>query len=78
MYDIWLKYLSQILIKNNIFSRIAGGKNRYVNSVSLIDRTARIVFPTSFAILQIIYWLAFFTYQKEFTFTPIKGAKVKY
>lgn len=54
-----------------------GGRNRYVNSVSLIDRTARVVFPASFTILNILYWLVFYTYQKDFLFAPIKGAKVK-
>lgn len=47
-----------------------GGTNRYVNSVSLIDRTARIGFPMSFTILNILYWLVYVTFQDDFPWVP--------
>ncbi|KAK4887233.1 hypothetical protein RN001_003504 [Aquatica leii] len=39
---------------------------RYVNSVSYIDRAARILFPASFALLNLFYWLVYVLYQEEF------------
>lgn len=78
--QIWLCFLGDEKFKRDRERDVkmsAGGRNRYVNSVSLIDRTARVVFPASFTILNILYWLAFYTYQKDFFFAPIKGAKVK-
>jgi gamma-aminobutyric acid receptor subunit alpha len=43
-----------------------GITSRYVNSVSRIDKTARILFPASFGLLNLIYWVAYYTYPKEF------------
>lgn len=43
-----------------------GANKRYVNSVSLIDRTARIGFPLSFGTLILLYWLVYVTYQDDF------------
>ncbi|XP_073999956.1 gamma-aminobutyric acid receptor subunit alpha-6 [Rhodnius prolixus] len=40
--------------------------NKRVNSVSHIDRAARVLFPASFLILNIIYWLLYFRYQQHF------------
>lgn len=42
------------------------GRARYINSVSLIDRTARVGFPMSFGILNILYWLVYVTFQEDF------------
>ncbi|XP_049809266.1 gamma-aminobutyric acid receptor alpha-like [Schistocerca nitens] len=39
---------------------------RHVNSVSQIDRAARVLFPASFGLLNVCYWLAYYTYQEEF------------
>ena len=38
---------------------------KHVNSVSLIDRTSRVVFPASFFTLNFLYWL-FLYYQDHF------------
>ncbi|KAF2902243.1 hypothetical protein ILUMI_03941 [Ignelater luminosus] len=40
---------------------------RHVNSVSCIDRAARILFPTSFALLNLCYWLVYVHYQEDFS-----------
>ncbi|KAH8237720.1 hypothetical protein KR038_008954, partial [Drosophila bunnanda] len=45
----------------------------YVNSVSLIDRVARIAFPMSFAFFNLLYWLAYGMYKKEFSWSSIKS-----
>ncbi|XP_043471462.1 gamma-aminobutyric acid receptor alpha-like isoform X2 [Leptopilina heterotoma] len=39
---------------------------RHINSVSHIDRVARVVFPTSFGFLNVCYWVVYVTYQDEF------------
>ncbi|XP_018306433.1 gamma-aminobutyric acid receptor alpha-like [Mycetomoellerius zeteki] len=39
---------------------------RHINSVSYIDRVARIVFPASFGLLNVCYWVVYVTYQEEF------------
>lgn len=43
-----------------------GAIARHVNSVSLIDRAARVLFPASFSLLNLCYWLVYVTYQEEF------------
>ncbi|KAH0955354.1 hypothetical protein HN011_004832 [Eciton burchellii] len=40
--------------------------SRHTNSVSRIDRVARIVFPASFGLLNVCYWVVYVTYQEEF------------
>ncbi|KAH8368810.1 hypothetical protein KR084_007995, partial [Drosophila pseudotakahashii] len=50
-----------------------GGANCYVNSVSLIDRVARIAFPMSFAFLNLLYWWAYGMYKKEFSWSNMKA-----
>lgn len=40
--------------------------SRHINSVSYIDRVARIVFPASFGLLNVCYWMVYVTYQEEF------------
>lgn len=39
---------------------------RYINSVSMIDQFARIFFPLSFAILNLLYWLCYVTFGDDF------------
>ncbi|KAH8421373.1 hypothetical protein KR009_003280, partial [Drosophila setifemur] len=49
------------------------GATSYVNSVSLIDRVARVAFPMSFAFFNLLYWLAYGMYKKEFSWSTIKS-----
>ncbi|CAG9768529.1 unnamed protein product [Ceutorhynchus assimilis] len=39
---------------------------RHINSVSLIDRAARILFPTSFGVFNLFYWLIYIMTQENF------------
>ncbi|XP_012264972.2 gamma-aminobutyric acid receptor alpha-like isoform X2 [Athalia rosae] len=39
---------------------------RHINSVSYIDRAARVCFPASFGVLNVCYWVVYVTYQEEF------------
>lgn len=65
---------SDILIWKRIFFNVLGGtKKRYINSVSLIDRSARIGFPLSFGILILLYWLIYVTYQDDFPMIKQQG-----
>jgi len=43
-----------------------GGQPRPVNSVSNIDRAARLLFPASFGLLNLFYWVVYVSYQDEF------------
>ncbi|TDG39702.1 hypothetical protein AWZ03_013878 [Drosophila navojoa] len=45
----------------------------YVNSISLIDRVARVAFPMTFALFNLLYWLAYGMYKKEFSWSMIKA-----
>lgn len=45
------------------------GTARHVNSTSLIDSAARIFFPMSFGILNLLYWLVYVTFQADFLYT---------
>ncbi|CAH1159698.1 unnamed protein product [Phaedon cochleariae] len=45
---------------------------RHVNSVSLIDRAARIVFPASFGFFNLFYWMAYFMTQENFKWGDTK------
>ncbi|XP_021694939.1 gamma-aminobutyric acid receptor subunit alpha-6 [Aedes aegypti] len=49
-----------------------GGASRHVNSVSLIDQAARVLFPASFTFFNVLYWLCYYTYQADFTWAPLK------
>ncbi|XP_055618950.1 gamma-aminobutyric acid receptor subunit alpha-6 [Toxorhynchites rutilus septentrionalis] len=49
-----------------------GGASRHVNSVSLIDQAARVMFPASFTFFNVLYWLCYYTYQADFTWAPLK------
>ncbi|KAM8721649.1 hypothetical protein ACLKA7_007517 [Drosophila subpalustris] len=46
----------------------------YVNSISLIDRVARVAFPMTFALFNLLYWLAYGMYKKEFSWSMIKSS----
>uniref|UniRef100_A0A1A9VSX5 Neurotransmitter-gated ion-channel ligand-binding domain-containing protein n=1 Tax=Glossina austeni TaxID=7395 RepID=A0A1A9VSX5_GLOAU len=46
---------------------------RYINSVSLIDRIARVAFPMSFALFNLLYWLAYTMFKTDFSWTSVKG-----
>nr|CAI5842012.1 unnamed protein product [Callosobruchus analis] len=48
------------------------GHMRHVNSVSLIDRTARVVFPASFGFFNLFYWMAYFMMQDNFKWGDTK------
>ncbi|ALC49631.1 CG8916 [Drosophila busckii] len=49
------------------------GAAGYVNSISLIDRVARVAFPMTFALFNLLYWLAYGMYKKEFSWSMIKA-----
>lgn len=66
--------LKKICVIFNEFIMFSGGnKKRYINSVSLIDRSARIGFPLSFGILILLYWLIYVTYQDDFPMIKQQG-----
>lgn len=44
----------------------SSGINKHVNSVSYIDQAARIMFPASFTVLNVAYWMFYVKYQEEF------------
>ena len=48
------------------------------NSTSRIDSVARILFPLSFGLFNITYWLSYFHPQKPFEWTDhmLKGKKI--
>lgn len=46
--------------------QVSGIKGR-MNSVSKIDRVARILFPTTFCILNLCYWVGYVTYEDNFS-----------
>lgn len=64
---------SSLNSKNNCVDFLGGNKKRYINSVSLIDRSARIGFPLSFGILILLYWLIYVTYQDDFPLIKQQG-----
>ncbi|XP_069679067.1 gamma-aminobutyric acid receptor subunit alpha-6-like isoform X2 [Periplaneta americana] len=53
-------------VKDSSGAGDGGAISRHVNSVSYIDRAARILFPASFGLLNLFYWVAYYTYQDEF------------
>lgn len=56
-------------------TRNGGITSRHVNSVSYIDKTARILFPASFGLLNLLYWVAYYTYPEEFSWRDPPNAK---
>uniref|UniRef100_A0A182XYF7 Uncharacterized protein n=1 Tax=Anopheles stephensi TaxID=30069 RepID=A0A182XYF7_ANOST len=72
--QVWLCFLGddQFRRRRQREASARGGGNRHVNSVSLIDQAARVLFPMSFTFFNILYWLVYYTYQADFTWTPLK------
>ncbi|XP_049531041.1 gamma-aminobutyric acid receptor subunit alpha-6 isoform X2 [Anopheles darlingi] len=72
--QIWLCFLGddQFRRRRQREASARGGGNRHINSVSLIDQAARVLFPTSFTFFNILYWLVYYTYQADFTWSPLK------
>uniref|UniRef100_A0A182N0V1 Uncharacterized protein n=1 Tax=Anopheles dirus TaxID=7168 RepID=A0A182N0V1_9DIPT len=72
--QVWLCFLGddQFRRRRQREASARGGGNRHVNSVSLIDQAARILFPMSFLFFNILYWLVYYTYQADFTWSPLK------
>ncbi|KAG5682912.1 hypothetical protein PVAND_012230 [Polypedilum vanderplanki] len=55
--QIWLCFVGDDEFRKRRAKEASQGSKKHVNSVSLIDRTARVIFPTSFGILNLLYWL---------------------
>lgn len=72
-YGLVNKRLLKFLYSMNGYFFSGGNKKRYINSVSLIDRSARIGFPLSFGILILLYWLIYVTYQDDFPMIKQQG-----
>ncbi|XP_001237369.3 gamma-aminobutyric acid receptor subunit alpha-6 isoform X2 [Anopheles gambiae] len=72
--QVWLCFLGddQFRRRRQREASARGGGNRHINSVSLIDQAARVLFPASFTFFNILYWLVYYTYQADFTWTPLK------
>lgn len=47
-------------------AREQAGERRHVNSVSRIDRVARVLFPASFCLLNLAYWVAYGGREQDF------------
>ncbi|CAH0560464.1 unnamed protein product [Brassicogethes aeneus] len=45
---------------------------RHINSVSLIDRASRILFPASFGVFNLFYWMVYFMAQDDFKWGDTK------
>ncbi|XP_049825720.1 gamma-aminobutyric acid receptor subunit alpha-6 [Aethina tumida] len=45
---------------------------RHINSVSLIDRASRVLFPTTFGLFNLCYWMVYFTAQDDFKWGDTK------
>ncbi|PSN48892.1 hypothetical protein C0J52_09671 [Blattella germanica] len=54
------------VMKGSRGSTDVGAIARHVNSVSHIDRAARILFPASFGLLNLFYWVVYYTCQDDF------------
>ena len=54
------------VVKGPRGSADVGAIARHVNSVSHIDRAARVLFPASFGLLNLFYWVIYYTCQEEF------------
>ncbi|XP_040174363.1 gamma-aminobutyric acid receptor subunit alpha-6 isoform X2 [Anopheles arabiensis] len=72
--QVWLCFLGddQFRRRRQREASARGGGTRHINSVSLIDQAARVLFPASFTFFNILYWLVYYTYQADFTWTPLK------
>lgn len=45
---------------------------RHVNSVSLIDRVSRVLFPATFGLFNLCYWMVYFMAQENFKWADTK------
>lgn len=45
---------------------LATGLSKHINSVSYIDQAARVLFPASFAALNLAYWMLYGASPEEF------------
>ncbi|XP_058821114.1 gamma-aminobutyric acid receptor subunit alpha-6 isoform X2 [Topomyia yanbarensis] len=72
--QLWLCFLGDDQFRRRRQREASGraGANRHVNSVSLIDQAARVMFPASFTFFNVLYWLCYYTYQADFTWAPLK------
>ncbi|XP_058444093.1 gamma-aminobutyric acid receptor subunit alpha-6 isoform X2 [Malaya genurostris] len=72
--QLWLCFLGDDQFRRRRQREATGraGANRHVNSVSLIDQAARVMFPASFTFFNVLYWLCYYTYQADFTWSPLK------
>lgn len=72
--QMWLCFIGDDKFRRQREKDAAVAKGaRRVNSVSLIDRIARVAFPMSFALFNLLYWLAYGMYKKEFSWATLKG-----
>ncbi|KAL7030184.1 hypothetical protein ACKWTF_006564 [Chironomus riparius] len=55
--QVWLCFIGDDEFRKQRTKEANSGPKKHVNSVSLIDRAARVFFPTSFGILNLLYWL---------------------
>ncbi|XP_070491785.1 gamma-aminobutyric acid receptor subunit alpha-1 isoform X5 [Chironomus tepperi] len=55
--QVWLCFIGDDEFRKQRAREANAGSKKHVNSVSLIDRAARVFFPTSFGILNLLYWL---------------------
>ncbi|XP_019893131.1 gamma-aminobutyric acid receptor subunit alpha-2 [Musca domestica] len=65
--QMWLCFIGDVKFRKQREREAAVQKGmRYVNSVSLIDRISRIAFPMSFALFNLLYWVAYGMFKKDF------------
>ncbi|XP_075157061.1 gamma-aminobutyric acid receptor subunit alpha-2 [Haematobia irritans] len=65
--QMWLCFIGDVKFRKQREREAAVQKGmRYVNSVSLIDRIARVAFPMSFALFNLLYWVAYGMFKKDF------------
>ncbi|CAO1385358.1 unnamed protein product [Diamesa hyperborea] len=55
--QMWLCFLGDENFRKERAREASSGPTKHVNSVSMIDRTARVIFPMSFFTLNLLYWL---------------------
>ncbi|KAH8294500.1 hypothetical protein KR044_012270 [Drosophila immigrans] len=80
MHQMWLCLKGDVKFRRQRERDAAAEKSKegrsgrsYVNSISLIDRVARVAFPMTFALFNLLYWLAYGMYKKEFSWSMIKA-----
>ncbi|TMW50268.1 hypothetical protein DOY81_004649, partial [Sarcophaga bullata] len=67
--QMWLCFIGDTKFRKEREREAANNKKgpRYVNSVSMIDRISRIAFPMSFALFNLLYWLFYGMFKKDFS-----------